>query len=68
MMTKYWTDVREIAEALVEAHPEVDPLSVRFTELHAWVCALPGFGDNPQRSNERLLEAIQMAWLEATME
>ncbi len=59
-----WTDVREIAIALAERHPEVDPLSVRFTDLHRWVRALPGFSDDPERSNEKILEAIQMAWLD----
>lgn len=59
-----WRDVREIAVALAEAHPGVAPLSVRFTDLHRWVCALPGFEDDPGRSNERVLEAIQMAWLD----
>jgi FeS assembly protein IscX len=59
-----WTDVREIAIALAERHPEVDPLSVRFTDLHRWVCELPGFADDPGRSNEKVLEAIQMTWLD----
>ena len=59
-----WTDVREIAIALAERYPEVDPLSVRFTDLHRWVCALPGFTDAPDRSNEKVLEAIQMTWLD----
>ncbi len=59
-----WTDVREIAIALAERHPEVDPLSVRFTDLHRWVCELPGFTDDPERSNEKILEAIQMTWLD----
>ncbi len=59
-----WTDVGEIAIALAERHPGVDPLSVRFTELHAWVRALPGFDDAPERSNEKILEAIQMSWLD----
>ena len=59
-----WRDVREIAISLAEAHPGVAPLSVRFTDLHAWVCALPGFEDEPGRSNEKVLEAIQMAWLD----
>lgn len=59
-----WTDTRDIAIALAENHPEVDPLKVRFTDLHAWVCALPGFGDDPQRSGEKILEAIQMMWIE----
>ena len=44
--------------------PDVDPLTVRFTDLHAWVCALDGFTDDPKRSNEKILEAIQMAWVD----
>jgi FeS assembly protein IscX len=59
-----WTDVREIAIALAERRPDVDPLSVRFTDLHRWVCELPGFADDPARSNETILEAIQMTWLD----
>ncbi len=59
-----WTDVREIAIALADRYPDVDPLSVRFTDLHRWVRELPGFSDDPQRSNEQILEAIQMAWLD----
>ncbi len=59
-----WTDVREIAIALAEKYPGVDPLSVRFTDLHRWVRELPGFSDDPERSNEKVLEAIQMAWLD----
>jgi FeS assembly protein IscX len=59
-----WRDVREIAIELAERHPGVQPLTVRFTDLHAWVCALPGFDDAPDRSNEKVLEAIQMAWLD----
>ena len=59
-----WTDSREIAVALLEAHPDVDPLKVRFTELHAWVCALPGVADDPNRSGEKILEAIQMMWID----
>ena len=59
-----WTDSREIAIALAEAHPDVDPLTVRFTDLHQWVCALPGFADDPNRSGEKILEAIQMAWID----
>jgi FeS assembly protein IscX len=48
----------------MEAHPDVDPLTVRFTDLHAWVIALPEFADDPKASNEGILEAIQMKWLE----
>jgi FeS assembly protein IscX len=59
-----WTDIREIAIALAERHPDVQPLTVRFTDLHRWVCELPGFADDPERSNEKVLEAIQMAWLD----
>jgi FeS assembly protein IscX len=59
-----WTDIQEIAWRLVEAHPDVDPLTVRFTDLHRWVTELPGFTGDPRRSNEKILEAIQMAWLD----
>jgi FeS assembly protein IscX len=59
-----WTDVHEIGFRLSETHPDVDPLGVRFTDLHAWVLALPGFEGDPKRSNEQILEAIQMAWLD----
>jgi FeS assembly protein IscX len=59
-----WTDVREIAQALFDQRPDVDPLGVRFTDLHRWVCELPGFDDDPKRSNEKILEAIQMTWLD----
>ncbi len=59
-----WTDVQEIAIALAERHPGVKPLSVRFTDLHRWVRELPGFADDPAKSNEKILEAIQMAWLD----
>ena len=59
-----WTDTTDIAVALSEAHPDVDPLKLRFTDLREWVLALPGFSDDPARSGEKILEAIQMAWLE----
>jgi len=59
-----WTDSLEIAIQLDEAHPEVDPQYVRFTDLHGWVCALEEFDDDPNRSGEKILEAIQMAWIE----
>jgi FeS assembly protein IscX len=59
-----WKDIEEIAIRLLEEHPAVDPLSVRFTDLHGWVCALSDFKDDPRASNEKKLEAIQMAWLE----
>ena len=59
-----WTDSRDIAIALIEAHPEVDPQFVRFTDLHRWVTELAGFDDDPQKSGEKILEAIQMLWME----
>lgn len=61
-----WSDSLEIAIALCEAHPDVDPQYVRYTDLHGWICALPEFNDSPEKSNERILEAIQMAWIEET--
>jgi FeS assembly protein IscX len=57
-----WTDTREIAIRLAETYPEVNPMAVRFTDLHAWVTALPDFDDQADRSGEKILEAIQMAW------
>lgn len=59
-----WTDVEDIAIALHEQRPDQDPLEVRFTDLHAWVCALEEFDDHPDASSEGRLEAIQMAWLD----
>lgn len=59
-----WTDTLDIAIALAETHPEVDPKTVRFTDLHRWVCELPGFSDDPKRSGEKILEAIQTAWID----
>ena len=59
-----WTDALEIAIALAEKHPDVNPQYVRFTDLHQWVCELDGFDDDPERSNERILEAIQAAWMD----
>jgi FeS assembly protein IscX len=59
-----WTDSLAIAEALAEKHADVDPRQIRFTDLHKWVCALDGFADPPDRSNEKILEAIQMAWID----
>lgn len=63
-MKLVWTDIHIIAEELAQTYPEVDPLSLRFTDLHQKVLDLPGFCDDPNRSNEAILEAIQMAWLE----
>jgi len=59
-----WKDTLDIAIALIEKFPDTDPLTVRFTDLHRWVTELEGFSDDPKASNEGILEAIQMAWLE----
>jgi FeS assembly protein IscX len=59
-----WSDAEEIGIQLQEKFPEVDPLKVRFTDLHKYVMELDGFADDPQKSNESKLEAIQMAWYE----
>ena len=59
-----WTDTREIAIALAEKFPDTDPKAVRFTDLYNWVLELPGFADDPKRCGEKILEAIQMAWIE----
>lgn len=63
-MSLKWTDTLDIAIELLEQHDEVDPRYIRFTDLHAWVCALDDFDDDPERSNEKILEAIQMAWID----
>ena len=63
-MALKWTDTLEIAIQLAEAHPEVDPKAIRFTDLHQWVMALPEFDDDAARSGEKILEAIQMAWID----
>ena len=59
-----WTDTDDIAYALFERFPDLDPLTARFTDLHRWVTELQDFTDKPEGSNEAKLEAIQMAWLE----
>ena len=59
-----WTDSRDIAIELSQKFPEIKPLTVRFTDLHRWVRELEGFDDDPQASNEKTLEAIQMLWLD----
>jgi len=61
-----WADSRDIAIELSEAHPDVDPQYVRFTDLHAWIMALPDFKGDPDKSNEGILEAIQMMWMDET--
>ena len=63
-MALRWTDTLEIAIQLEAAHPEVDPKYVLFTDLRDWVTALEDFEDEPEHCGERILEAIQMAWIE----
>jgi len=63
-MTIDWNETEEIAIQLLEQHPEIDPLTIRFTDLHQWIMAIPGFIGDPGKSNEKILEAIQMAWHE----
>ena len=59
-----WSDIYDIAIGLEETHPDVDVVNLRFTDLWKWVQDLPDFDDDPQKSNEKILEAIQMAWLD----
>ena len=59
-----WTDTLDIAIALTDGYPDTDPKTVRFTDLMQWVMALPGFDDDPKRCGEKILEAIQMAWID----
>lgn len=59
-----WTDVLDIAIELVEQHPDVDPTYINFVDLHRWVVELDEFDDDPKRSGEKVLEAIQAAWLD----
>lgn len=63
-MSLHWTDVQDIAVELYEKFPDTDPQYVSFPDLHRWVCELEGFSDDPNRSGEKILEAIQMAWIE----
>ncbi|MCC4265329.1 Fe-S cluster assembly protein IscX [Oceanimonas baumannii] len=63
-MSLKWTDSQDIALALLEDYPEVDPKTVRFTDLHRWICDLDEFDDEPEHSNERILEAIILAWMD----
>lgn len=63
-MSLKWTDTLEIAEALIETHPEQDPAQVNFVDLMQWVMALPEFDDDPKRCGERILEAIQQTWID----
>ena len=59
-----WTDIQDIAIELEDQHPDADNVNLRFTDLMAWVLALPGFDDDPNRCNEKVLEAIQQAWID----
>jgi FeS assembly protein IscX len=68
MLRLTWDDADDIAEQLIERHRDVDPLGVRFTDLHRWVCELPDFDDDPKASSEGKLERIQMAWVETREE
>ncbi|MDA9556921.1 Fe-S cluster assembly protein IscX [Vibrio sp.] len=59
-----WTDINDIAIELCEQFPDIDPQTVRFTDLHQWVLDLDDFNDDPKRCNEKILEAIMLAWLD----
>lgn len=63
-MSLKWTDSLDVAIELDEQHPDVDPKLIRFTDLHQWVMELADFNDDPNHSGEKILEAIQMAWIE----
>jgi len=59
-----WTDSQRIAEALYDKYPEIDPKTIRFTDLFEWVQELEGFEDDPNKCGEKILEAIQLAWMD----
>ena len=59
-----WTDVQRIAEELYDRDPDLNPVTVRFTDMHQWICELEDFDDDPEGSNEQILEAILMKWIE----
>ena len=59
-----WQDSQEIAWALYDSYPDVDPKTVRFTDMHAWICDLEEFDDQPEKSNEKIMEAILLYWLD----
>ena len=63
-MALKWTDSLDIAIELDEKYPDIDPQHIRFTDLHKWICELDNFEDDPENSNEKILEAIQMYWIE----
>ncbi len=64
IMTMKWTDTLTIAESLYDTHPDIDPKTIRFTDLMQWVLDLEGFNDSPEKCGEKILEAIQLAWIE----
>ncbi|MFC0309095.1 Fe-S cluster assembly protein IscX [Gallibacterium trehalosifermentans] len=59
-----WQDAQQIAEALYDRFPDLDPKTVRFTDMHRWICEIEEFADDPEKSNERILEAILLCWLD----
>lgn len=59
-----WTDIHDIAAELYDSRPDIDPKTIRFTDLHNWVISLPGFDDDHSRGGEKILEAIQQAWID----
>lgn len=59
-----WTDTQTIAEMLYDTHPDIDPKTIRFTDLMAWTMALEGFNDSTEHCGEKILEAIQLAWID----
>ncbi|MBT0443591.1 Fe-S cluster assembly protein IscX [Morganella morganii] len=59
-----WQDSREIGEALYDLYPDTDPKTVRFTDMYQWICELDEFDDAPEKSNEKVLEAILLVWLD----
>lgn len=63
-MSLKWTDVQDIALQLLEQKPDIDPHYLNFVDLHQWVLALPNFADEPERGGEKVLEAIQSAWID----
>ncbi|ARR48603.1 hypothetical protein PDPE_1-02036 [Photobacterium damselae subsp. piscicida] len=63
-MSLKWTDSRDLAIELCDLHPDVDPMTVRFTQLREWIMELDGFEDEPSHCSERVLEAVQMCWIE----
>ncbi|KGQ48081.1 hypothetical protein JL04_09070 [Gallibacterium anatis] len=63
-MKMKWQDSQQIAEVLYDRFPDLDPRTVRFTDLHRWICELEEFDDDPDKSNEKILEAIFLCWLD----